>query len=103
MKVEDPVDLLSLLHYEEQGVVYKDILKKRKREVIVYSIYHGEGLSCDPSPDLTLVVGLEGNANLHNDQEVFTIGPLQSFTVPANCKWNIKAVDNFKMLMVKHL
>ena len=101
MVPDDHLDLLSLLHYEEHGIVCKEILKSDKNGTSVFSIYRGEGLYCDPSPESVLMIGLEGKAEVNYDDRKVVFGTLESVLIPENQHYNLIALENFKMLSIR--
>jgi quercetin dioxygenase-like cupin family protein len=102
-KIEDRLDLLSLLPYEESGIVSKQILKDDNGSATVFSIFEGEKLSCNSFPHRVLLVGLEGIAELALDKERITIGALVSMVIPKDTKYSLVATDNFKMLVISRI
>ena len=103
MKNVDQLDLLSLLPYEESGVVSKQILKEEGSNATVFSIYKGETLSCNSFPHHVLIVGLEGKAELTFEGNKYQIGALESMILPGDVEYAFMALHNFKMLLVSKI
>lgn len=103
MNKNDRFDLLSLLPYEENGIVSKQILKGDKGSATVFSIYEGEKMICNSYPHRALLIGLEGNANIAIGKDRTTIGSLESMIIPQDTKYSLQASDNFKMLLVSKI
>lgn len=100
MNPQDRLDLLSLLPYEERGIVSKEIILSGKKGASVFSIYQGERLNYDPSPEPVLIIGLEGKAQvIYRDREI-VFGALESVLIPENQQFNLIAIEHFKMLSI---
>jgi len=103
MNIKDRLDLLSLLPYEEKGIVSKQILKGDKGNATIFSIFEGEKMTCNSFPHRVLLIGLEGRAELAIGNEHITIGALESMVIPEDSKYSVMAADNFKMLVVSRI
>ena len=103
INIEDRLDLLSLLPYEERGIVCKKILESEQNRATVYSIFKGEGLSCDPSPYQVLLIGLEGKAEITIKNKKMMLGALESIFIPSRQNYKLTAIENFKMISITNI
>ena len=92
--------LINLLQYQDRSIVSRVLLKNSGGTVTLFAFAEGEGLSEHTAPFDALVVVLDGQAAIQIDSEHFSVHAGETITLPANRPHAVKAVTNFKMLLV---
>ncbi len=95
-----PFSAIDSIAYASGSVVSKTILKKPAGNVTLFSFEAGEGLSEHSSPHEALVQILDGSAEISIAGEVQEVHAGQCIVLPANIPHALKAVQQFKMMLV---
>ena len=92
--------LSELLQYQDGSIVSRVLLKNKGGTATLFAFGEGEGLSEHTAPFDALVVVLEGEAEIQIAQETFTVREGETITLPANRPHAVRAMSNFKMLLI---
>ena len=92
--------LIDLLQYQDGSIVSRVLLKNKGGTVTLFAFDEDEGLSEHTAPFDALVTLLDGEADIQIDSEHFSVHKGETITLPANHPHAIKAVTNFKMLLM---
>ena len=92
--------LYELLQYQDGSIVSRVLLKNKGGTATLFAFGEGEGLSEHTAPFDALVVVLEGEAEIQIAQETFTVRQGETITLPANRPHAVRAISNFKMLLI---
>ena len=94
------LDLESLLDYQEGAVVSRMLLNKKVGTVTLFSFDKGEGLSEHTAPFDALVYVLEGKVEIIISKKPYVLKKGQMITMPANEPHALKALEQFKMMLI---
>ncbi len=92
-----PVDLLD---YQEGAVVSRTIIDKNIGTVTLFAFDEGQGLSEHTAPFDALVHILDGEAEIVISGNTFCLQKDEMIIMPANEPHALKAVKQFKMVLV---
>lgn len=93
-------NLTNLINYQEGSVVSKEILKTGNGSVTLFAFSKGEGLSKHQTPFDALVYLLDGEAEIIVGETVNRLVTGDYLKMPANIPHAVKALEDFKMLLV---
>lgn len=93
-------NLLSLISYEEDGIISKPLVKKGIVSATLFSFSKGEMMEPHSSPKEATIVGLEGKAEITVNDKVDTISALEMIEIPEGETHSIFALANFKMVLI---
>ena len=96
-KVEKLVNLVS---YQDDAVVSRTIIDKDAGTVTLFAFDVGEGLSEHTAPHDAMVAVLDGEAEVKIAGEPFLLGEGDTIIMPADVPHALRAVEQFKMLLV---
>lgn len=94
------INLANLLNYQEASIVSREIINKKTGTVTLFAFYKGQGLSEHAAPFDALVHVLDGEARVNISGKPNIVKKGQVIIMPANKPHSLKAVKNFKMLLV---
>lgn len=92
--------LSDLLQFQDGAIVSRVLLKNKGGTVTLFAFAAGEGLSEHTAPFDALVVVTDGEAEVQIAGENFLVSAGETITLPANLPHAVKAVGNFKMLLI---
>lgn len=92
--------LKSLLQYQPSSVVSRVLLKNPAGTVTLFAFGKGEGLSEHTTPFDALVIGVQGDGEIEISGQKYMLHEGETITMPANQPHAVKAVSDFKMLLV---
>ena len=92
--------LVDLLQYQEGSIVSRVMLKNKGGTVTLFAFDAGEGLSEHTAPFDALVVATDGEAEIEIAGDKFTVRRGETIILPANLPHAVKAVTQFKMLLI---
>lgn len=92
--------LIDLVNYQEGAVVSREIIRKSAGTVTLFAFRIGQGLSEHTAPFDALVYILEGKVEVVISGKAHNIDQGESVILPANKPHALKALSNFKMLLV---
>jgi len=90
----------SLVEYQQGSIISRTIIKKESGTVTLFAFEKGEELSEHTAPFDALVYVLDGKANIFIDQKLNILSQGQMIIMPADKPHSLKAVEQFKMLLV---
>lgn len=86
--------------YQKGQVVSKTIVKSNLANITLFSFDKDEALSSHSSSGDALVVVLDGKVEVTIGDQVFTLVEGQSILMPHSVNHALKAVEQFKMLLI---
>jgi quercetin dioxygenase-like cupin family protein len=89
-----------MIEYQEGSVVSREILKKATGTVTLFAFWEGQGISEHTAPFDAMVHVLEGRAEITIGGEAHSLGSGDMIVMPADVPHALKAVENFKMLLI---
>jgi quercetin dioxygenase-like cupin family protein len=92
--------LEDLVSYQEGSVVSRTLLDKKAGTMTVFAFAAGEGLSEHTAPFDAFVQIIDGVAEITVDGVLHTVRAGQLIIMPANKPHALRAVQQFKMLLV---
>jgi quercetin dioxygenase-like cupin family protein len=92
--------LSEMVDYQESSIVSKEIIKGETGTVTLFAFDKGQGLSEHTAPFDALVNVIDGEADIAISGENFTVQQGEMIIMPANKPHSVKAVKQFKMLLV---
>lgn len=92
--------LVNLISYQKGSVVSQTIIDKKKGTITLFAFDEGQGLSEHTAPFDALVYILDGNAEVTISGKTHKVKEGEILIMPANEPHALKAVKNFKMLLV---
>lgn len=96
----DSRSLLSMISYEEEGIISKPLIKKEIISATMFSFSKGESMDPHSSTKEAIVIGMEGKAEVTVKDKVNTVTALDSIKIPAGDTHSIFAMENFKMVLI---
>jgi quercetin dioxygenase-like cupin family protein len=93
------LDLKTLIDYHKGSIVSREILKKEKGTVTIFSFDQGQGLSEHTAPFDAMVQILEGEAVITISGEPHAVEAGQTIIMPANKPHAVSAEKPFKMIL----
>jgi quercetin dioxygenase-like cupin family protein len=94
------LDLVSLVEYQDQAVVSRELIKKDTGTLSVFAFDKGEGLSEHTAPFDATVYILDGQARVTISGKPRVVKKGQMIIMPAGKPHSLKAISRFKMLLV---
>lgn len=96
----EPVDLASLVSYEDGSVVSNTIHKDAAGTITAFAFDAGEGLSEHTAPFEAFVQIIDGEAEVSIAGAPHAVRAGQLLRLPAGIPHGLRAVSRFKMLLV---
>lgn len=93
-------DLATLLKYQSDAVVSRQIIKKNTGNVTLFAFDKDQGLSEHTAPFDALVYIVDGRAEIRIEGKPAVVKKGQMIILPANKPHALKAVQKFKMLLI---
>lgn len=94
------VKLIDLIDYQEGSVVSRTIIDKKAGTVTLFAFDEGQGLSEHTAPYNALVYLVDGEAEITISGNTHHVKEGEMIIMPANKPHALKAVKNFKMLLI---
>lgn len=94
------IDLAGLIECQDGSVVSRQLIKKESGGVTLFAFSKGEGLSEHTAPFDALVYVLDGEAEVVIREKPHIVKTGQMIIMPANIPHRLRALGNFKMLLV---
>lgn len=94
------LSLNELVQYQEDSVVSKTLIDKKIGTITLFSFSIGQGLSEHTAPFDAFIQVVDGEAAVTIADEVHSVSAGQMIIMPANIPHSVKAVKDFKMLLV---
>lgn len=92
--------MADLTEYQKGAVVSRTIVDKKAGTVTLFAFDEGQGLSEHTAPFDALVYALDGEAEIVISGKTFRVKEGEMIIMPANKPHALKAVKNFKMVLV---
>jgi quercetin dioxygenase-like cupin family protein len=96
----EPLKLESLIEYQKNSVVSKQILNKKAGTITVFAFDKGEGLSEHTAPYNASVMILDGRAEIRIGGKPHRMKKGEMIIMPAHIPHSLKAAEPFKMLLI---
>ena len=93
-------NLRAVIEYQEGAVVSRTMLETEAGTVTLFAFAEGQGLSEHTAPFDALVYLLEGEADVTLTGRTLRVHEGDFVILPANDPHAVKAVKNFKMLLI---
>jgi quercetin dioxygenase-like cupin family protein len=98
--VPEKQDLKEMLIYQPGSVVSKVLLKKNTGNITLFAFDKGEGLSEHTAPFDAFVQIIDGNAEVTISGNIYKLAAGNSIIMPADQPHSLKALAQFKMILV---
>ncbi len=92
--------LASLIEYQQDSVVSKQILDKKAGTLTLFGFDAGQGLSEHTAPYDATVLIIDGQAEVLINGKSHEVAAGQMIIMPANVPHAVKARKRFKMLLI---
>jgi quercetin dioxygenase-like cupin family protein len=92
--------LAGLVNYQDGAVVSKEIIKKKSGTVTVFAFDKGQGLSEHTAPFDALVYVVDGKVEITIEGNPADLKAGDMIIMPAHKPHALKAIEQFKMLLV---
>lgn len=90
----------SLIQYQEDSVVSREILKDPSGSVTLFAFDRGQGLSEHTAPFDAMVYLLEGKASVRIEKRTLSVREGEFVIMPADKPHALMAEERFKMLLI---
>ncbi len=100
MPIAENVRLGELVQYQEGSVVSRTLVANSAGTITLFAFSEGQGLSEHTAPFDALAHVLEGRAEITISGKPVLAGDGEAVLMPANKPHALKALSNFKMLLV---
>lgn len=94
------LNINQLAKYQENSVVSTMLIAKNTGTVTMFAFGKGEGLSEHTAPFDAMVMITDGEAEITISKEQFTVKAGETIIMPANEPHALKAVTDFKMVLI---
>jgi quercetin dioxygenase-like cupin family protein len=92
--------LNDMVEYQAGSVVSRTLIKKEKGTVTLFAFDKGQGLSEHTAPFDAMVSVLEGKVEVSISGNPSIVSGGEMIIMPANEPHALKAVENFKMMLI---
>jgi quercetin dioxygenase-like cupin family protein len=100
MLIGSVVSLTGLVDYQEGGVVSRTIIDRSAGTVTLFAFGAGQGLSEHTAPFDALVYIVDGEAEVTISDNLLHLEEGEMLVMPANKPHALKAMKQFKMLLI---
>ena len=100
MSLDGAQSLGSLVDYQPDSIVSRQILKDRGGSVTAFAFDAGEGLSEHTTPHEALIQVIDGIARVEIAGEAHKVGAGEIIHLPAGIPHAVQADERFRMLLV---
>ena len=97
---ERVLEMADLIEYQEGSVVSRTIIDQKTGTLTLFAFAAGQGLSEHTAPFDALVYLLDGEAEITIAGQRHRLSEKDMIIMPANKPHALKAIENFKMLLV---
>ena len=95
-----PENVKNLANYQEGSVVSRTLIKKETGTVTLFAFSKGQALSEHTAPFDAMVYIIDGKAEITNSNKPQIVESGQMIILPVNKPHALKAIENFKMLLI---
>ncbi len=99
-KTAEVTRLADLVGYQEGSVISREILSKKTGTVTLFAFDKGQGLSEHTAPFDAFVYCLDGEVEISISGNLFRLTEGESINMPAHQPHALKALKQFKMLLI---
>lgn len=92
--------LIDMVGYQEGSVVSRTLVEKKTGTVTLFAFARGQGLSEHSAPFDAMVFDIDGEVEIMISGEKYYVNKGEMINMPANKPHALKAITNFKMLLV---
>lgn len=100
METNQIYTLASHIEYSNDSIVSKTIVRKETGNITLFALTKGQIISEHTTPFDAFVQILEGEAEIIIDKKPKHLKAGESIIMPANIPHALKALENYKMLLV---
>jgi quercetin dioxygenase-like cupin family protein len=93
-------NLDSLVSYQDSSIVSRTIIDKKSGTLTLFAFSKGQALSEHRAPFDALVYVLDGQAEVTISGQAHAVKTGQMIIMPANAPHSLKAIADFKMLLI---
>ncbi len=94
-----PIEMESLVNYEEGTVVSRTLAQGKPLSVTLFAFDKGEEISSHSASGDAMVYILDGEAEITIGEEKFNVKKGETIVMPANVPHALLATERFKMLL----
>ena len=94
------LELTQLLDYQEGSVVSREVLSLKTGTLTIFAFDQGQGLSEHTAPFDATVYCLDGEVEVTISEKPYRLQTGEMIIMPANEPHALKAVTQFKMLLI---
>jgi quercetin dioxygenase-like cupin family protein len=94
------LQLVSLINYQENSVVSKQLLDKKNGTLTLFAFDAGQGLSEHTAPYDATILAIDGKAEVLIGGEPHEVSASQMIIMPAHIPHAVKVRERFKMLLI---
>jgi len=95
-----PENVKNLVNYQDGSVVSRTLIKKKTGTITLFAFSKGQGLSEHTAPFDAMVYILDGKAEITISNKPQIVESGQMIILPVNKPHALKAIENFKMLLI---
>lgn len=92
--------LKDMVHYQDNAVVSKTILKNQSGGLTIFAFDGGQELSTHTAPFDAVVYIIEGRVRITIDKDIYEIKEGEILLMPAHIPHALKALEKYKMLLI---
>lgn len=100
MNEPDVIKLKEIINKQPGAVVSKVLLKKNAGNITLFDFDEGEGLTEHTSAYDAFVYILEGSSGIYISGKQYLLNEGDAIVLPANMPHSLKAITDFKMILV---
>ncbi len=93
-------NLKKIPEYQEKSIISRILLKNPGGNITCFAFGEGESLSEHTTPYDAFILCVEGEAEIKIAEEFYRLKENETIILPANIPHAVKAISNFKMLLV---
>ena len=97
--VKNPKHLTSLIDYQKDSIVSKEIVKNKSGTISLFAFDAGQGLSEHTAPFDALIQIIDGEAEIFIEDTTYTVTSGELVILPAAKPHALQAKKNFKMIL----
>lgn len=95
-----PENVKNLVNYQDGSVVSRTLIKKETGTITLFAFAKGQGLSEHTAPFDAMVYIIDGKAEIIISGKPQIVESGQMIILPVNKPHALKAIENFKMLLI---
>ena len=95
-----PENVNDLVNYQDGSIVSRTVIKKETGTITLFAFSKGQALSEHTAPFDAMVYILDGKAEITISGKPHIVESNQMIILPASKPHALKAIENFKMLLI---